>query len=198
MALTANTGFRYLRSLGGNTAAPTPVQIRIANSTTLRVGDIVRVNTSGLLVTNGATAPAAGVLVGFVDMNGINPWSLGYSGAGVTLTGDDTLATASDNSTRAQYIMGQVILDPAGDLLWLNKSDASLAQTNLFQYCDLDSNSRQAVTSSPSDATGVLQLIVLDPEASGGATADATKGAFRITRNQFGLLVDSATAKVNA
>ena len=78
MAYTASSGFRYWRSLSANTAAPLPVPVRIANSTTLRVGDIVRVNTSGLLVSNGATSPAAGVLVGFSDHDVINPFSLGY------------------------------------------------------------------------------------------------------------------------
>ena len=164
---------------------------------------MVRINTSGLLVANGATNPAAGVLVGFQDQNGINPFSLAYSGAGTTLTGDDTLATASDNTTRSQFIMGQVIVDVSGDMLWINDSDADLAQTNLFQYCDLDSNSRQAVTSATSDSAGVLQLLVIDPrgttiEPNNPATADASVGAFRIARNQYGVLVDSATAKLAA
>ena len=203
MAYTAGTGFRFWRSLSGAQHAPAPIPVRIANSTTLRVGDIVRINTSGLLVANGATNPAAGVLVGFQDQNGITPFSLGYNKGGVTLTGDDTLATSSTNTTRTDFIMGQVIVDVSGDILWLNDSDANLAQTNLGQYCDLDSNSRQAAMSSPSDATGVLQLLVIDPkgttiEPNNPETADASVGAFRIARNQYGVLVDSATAKLAA
>ena len=113
------------------------------------------------------------------------------------------MATSATNSTRTDFINGLVIIDVAGDLLWINDSDTTLAQTNLLQYCDLDSTSRQAVMSSPSDATGVLQLVVIDPQGStiepnNPATADASMGAFRIARNQFGVLVDSATAKVNA
>ena len=203
MAYTAGTGFRFWRSLSGAQHAPAPIPVRIANSTTLRVGDIVRINTSGLLVANGATNPAAGVLVGFQDQNGISPFSLGYNKGGVTLTGDDTLATSATNTTRTDFIMGQVIVDVSGDILWLNDSDANLAQTNLGQYCDLDSNSRQAAMSSPSDATGVLQLLVIDPkgttiEPNNPETADASVGAFRIARNQYGVLVDSATAKLAA
>lgn len=203
MAYTAGTGFRFWRSLSGAQHAPQPVPVKIANSTTLRIGDIVRVNTAGLLVANGATAPAAGVLVGFADQNGITPFSLGYNKGGVTLTGDDTLATSATNSTRTDFIVGMVIVDVSGDILWLSDSDTTLAQTNLFQYCDLDSNSRQAVMSAPSDATGVLQLMVIDPEGTtlepnNPATADASKGAFRIARNQYGVLVDSATAKLSA
>lgn len=195
MAYTAGTGFRFYKSLSGNMAAPTPVPIRIANSTTLRIGDVVRVNTSGLLAAAGTTNPAAGVLVGFVDPDGINPFSLGYSKAGVTKTGDDTLATSSTNSTRADYILGEVILDPAGDLLWLNDTDTALTQVDLFTFADSDSNARQLVTSALSDANGQFQIIMLDPEATGGATADTTKVAARLVRNQFGLLIDNATAK---
>lgn len=197
MAYTANTGFRYFKSLSGNTAAPTPVPIKLANSTTLRIGDVVRVNTSGLLVTNGASGVAAGVLVGLTDENGINPFGHGIENHyGVTLTGDDTLTTASDNSTRAHYIEGMVIIDPAGDCIWLNKADGALTQTNLFQFFDIDASSRQIAASSASDTNGVFQLIFLDPEASGGQTADSTKGGFRLVENQLGLGIDSGTAKV--
>lgn len=195
MAYTAGTGFRFYKSLSGNTAAPTPIPVRIANSTTLRIGDVVRVNTSGLLVAAPTTDAAAGVLVGFVDNNGINPFSLGYSKAGVTRTGDDTLATSSTNSTRADYILGEVIVDPAGDILWLNDTSTALTQVDLFTFADSDSSARQLTTNSLSDATGQFQIMMLDPEASGGATADTTKVACRLTRNQFGLLIDSATAK---
>lgn len=198
MAYTANTGFRYFKSLSGNTAAPTPIQVRIANSTTLRVGDAVRVNNAGLLVTAAAGEPIGGVLIGFVDNGGINPFSLGYSGAGTTLTGDDTLATSSTNSTRAKYILGEVIMDPAGDILWLNKADTALAQTNLLQFADSDANGRQLATTSPSDANGQWQIIMLDPEASGGKAADTTVAAVRINENQFSAGIDSATAKVAA
>ena len=197
MAYTAGTGFRYFKSLSGNTAAPTPIPIRIANSTTLRIGDAVRVNTSGLLVTGAAGEVLAGVLVGFVDENGINPFSLGYNRAGVTRTGDDTLATSSTNSTRADFIKGEVIIDPQGDILWLNDADGALAQTNLFQFFDNDANGRQVAVGG-SDSNGQWQLMMLDPEATGGAAADTSKGAFRINENQFNSGVDTGTAKIAA
>lgn len=205
MAYTANTGFRFIRDMRGNTSAPSPFRIRIANSTTLRVGDLVRVNTSGFVVGAGVGNPVGGVLVGFVDLNGINPFSLGYNtgGPAITLTGDDTLATSSTNQTRAAYILAEVILDPAGDILWRNKADASQAQTNLLQYFDVDSNNRQVTQSTASDANGQLQLMVIDPEGTtvepnNPAAADATIGLYRIAENQFGLSLDSATAKVAA
>ena len=203
MAYTAGTGFRYWKTLSGNPAAPAPQRFRIANSTTLRIGDLVRVNNAGLLVTSASGSAPCGVLKGFVDQNGINPFSLGYSGAGVTLTGDDTLATASDNTTRAQYITGEVYVDVAGDILWLNDSDGSLAQTNVFQFFDPDANGRQVASGTASDSNGVLQLIEWDPQGTSNepgnpVAADASKGAFRIAENQFGIGIDTGTAKVAA
>lgn len=200
MAYTASTGFRYWKSLNAAGEIPAPQRFRIANSTTLRIGDLVRVNTAGFLVGAGVGNPVAGVLKGFVDQRGINPFSLGYSGAGVTLTGDDTLATASDNTTRSQYITGEVWVDVSGNALWLNDADSDLAQTNVFQFFDVDSNNRQVTQSTFSDANGQLQLIEWDPQGTSNepdnpVAADASKGAFRIAENQFGIGIDSATAK---
>ena len=200
MAYTASTGFRFWRSLSGAQHAPQPIPVRIANSTTLRVGDAVRVNTSGLLVTAAAGEALAGVLVGFQDEDGINPFSLAYSRAGVTRTGDDTLATSSTNSTRADYILGQVIVDVSGDLLWINDADGDLAQSNIPQFFDNDANGRQITQSGASDANGQWQLIVWDPKGTSGEpnnpqTADASQGAFRINESQFNSGLDTATAK---
>ena len=201
MAYTAATGFRFWRSLSGETHAPQPIPIRIANSTTLRVGDAVRVNTAGLLVAAGVGAAIAGVLVGFEDESGINPFSLGYgSRGGLTLTGDDTLATSSTNSTRADYINGQVIVDVSGDMLWTNDADADQAQTNLFQFFDSDSVGRQVTQSTAGDANGQWQLMVWDPKGVSNipynpVAADASQGAYRIAENQFGIGIDTGTAK---
>lgn len=200
MAYTASTGFRYWRSLSGAQHAPAPVPIRIANSTTLRVGDAVRVNTGGFVVTAAAGQAIAGVCVGFIDETGITPFSLGYNRAGLTLTGDDTVATSSTNQTRADYLRAEVIIDPAGDMLWLNDADADLAQTNVFQFYDSDANGRQITGSTNLDTNGQWQLIMWDPQGTSNipdnpATADASKGAFRINENQYGMALDSATAK---
>lgn len=205
MAYTANTGFRYYRDVKGNTASPTPIPVRIANSATIRVGDLVRVNTAGFLVGAGVGAPVAGVLVGFRNQNGTNPFSLGYNtgSSGITLTGDDTLATSATNQTRAEYILGEVIMDFSGEMLWRNKADASQAQTNLLQFFDADSNNRQVTQSTASDSNGVLQLIVIDPEGTtiepnNPGSADATIGLYRINENQFSMGIDTGTAKNSA
>ncbi len=199
MAYTAATGFRYYRSLDANGSDPIPLNLLVANTTTLRIGDLVRVNNVGLVVGAGVGNPVAGVVIGFVDNNGINVLGFGISNTtGAALTGDDTVVTASDNATRASAVYAQVVIDVAGDILWLNKTDGALALTNLFQFFDADSNNRQVATGTALDTNGVLQLVLLDPEATGGAAADTTKGAFRICENQFGLGIDTGTAKVGA
>src|SRR3990167_285089 len=96
MAYSATTGFRFRKSLSGKDL-PTALDIRAASSATLKIGDAVRVNTSGLLVRSGAGGPFAGILVGLVNQDGINPFSLGADAAGATLTEDDQVVTSSTN-----------------------------------------------------------------------------------------------------
>jgi hypothetical protein len=200
MARTANTGFRFFKSMFGHMESPVPNLFRIDNSKTLRVGDAVRINTSGLIVTAGASAAVAGICVGFVDENGINPFSLGYKtgNPGCTLTGDDILTTSSSNSSSAHYIQAEVILDPTGSLIWLNKADGALAITNLFNLFVADSNSRQIASSSASVTDGQFQLVLLDPESTGGKTADTTMGGFRIAKRQMVTIIGTNSGTVVA
>jgi len=195
MAYTAATGFRYRKSLNANAPDPIPTRIRVANSATLRIGDLCRVNTSGFVVTAGAGNPVGGVVVGLTDENGINVLGFGINNnTGATLTGDDTVVTASDNQTKAHYVMAEVIIDVSGQILWYNDADGSLAQTNLFQFFDCDANSRQVASGTALDTNGQLQLMQIDPDED----ADASKGLFRICENQYGLGIDTGTAKVAA
>lgn len=191
MAYTAATGFRFRKSLSG-LEHPSTMDVILAGSATVKIGDLVRVNTSGLLVRCETGEVPAGVLVGIVDKNGINVFSPRASGTtGATLTPDDQVATASTNATDAtKYLKGQVVMDPAGDCLWYNDSDNTLAQTNLFQMFDV-ANGNQVTVGSAGEANGQVQLIEIDPDGDG----DASKGLFRINENQFSAGIDSATAK---
>lgn len=193
MAKTAATGFTFRKSLVGLEHAA-PVQILLAGSATVKIGDLVRVNNAGLLVRAATGEPVAGVLVGIVDKNGMNVFSPRASGTtGSTLTPDDQIATSSSNATDAtRNLKGQVILDPAGVCLFYNDADSALAQTNLFQMFDV-ANGNQ-VTVGGSDSNGQVQLIEIDPDGDG----DTSKGLFRIAENQYGIGIDSATAKVAA
>lgn len=191
MAKSATTGFTFRKTLYG-TEHPGTQRYLLAGSATVKIGDLVRVNTSGLLVRAASTEAACGVLVGIVDQNGINVFSPRAQGtAGATLTPDDQIATASDNATNAvKNLKGDVIIDPAGVCLFYNDSDGSLAQTNLYQMFDV-ANGNQVTTGGASDANGQVQLMQLDPDEDG----DASKGLFRINENQFGMGLDTATAK---
>ncbi len=194
MAKTATTGFNFRQSYIG-TEHPARTLFLLAGSATVKIGDLVRVNNAGLLVRAAAGEPTAGVLTGIVDQNGINAFSPRAQGTtGATLTPDDQIATASDNATNAvKNLKGEVILDFGGTNLYFNDADSTLAQTNLFQFFDV-ANGNQVTVSTASDANGQVQLIELDPDGD----ADVSKGLFKICENQYGLGIDSATAKVAA
>ena len=49
MAYSASTGFRFRKALSGKDI-PSTLEFRVANSSTLKIGDAVRVNTGGFLV----------------------------------------------------------------------------------------------------------------------------------------------------
>ena len=199
MARTAASGFRFWRTLSGEAHQPVPIISRIANSTTLRVGDAVRINTGGFLVSAAVGETVAGILIGFSDEAGINPFSLGYSRSALTLTGDDTLATSATNQTRADFIYGEVVIDP--NSLWLNDADEDLDATDIAGYFDIISSARVIDASTVSNANGQMQCVLWDPKGSsenpfGPATADASFGAFKINESQFaGNGLDTATAK---
>ena len=190
MALSASTGFRLYGGI--DVANQVLLKFKIANSTTLKLGDLVRVNTGGFLVRAASTEVVGGVLVGVTDKDGTPPWTAFWiNNAGITITNDDTVVSSSTNQTRTDnYIQGQIILDPPGTVLYYNDADAALAATNLLQFFDVAS-SNQVTVGGASDANGQVQLIGIDPDNDG----DASKGLFRINENQFSGGVDSATAK---
>ena len=197
MANSDAKGFKLYKKGDGNSAEPISLRYRAANSATLKVGDAVRINTSGFLVRSGTTAPVLGVLEAFEDSKGISPLSLIHANnTGATFTNDDTVATASDNQTRTDnYIVGVVAFDPDGSCLYYNDADGDLATTNLMQMFDVAAAaSNQISASSASEANGQWQLILIDPDNDG----DASKGLFRIAESQLSTGVDSATAKVAA
>jgi hypothetical protein len=189
MAYTDSTGFIYRRPLLGSDQ-PVVMNFRIGDSATLKIGDAVRINTSGLIVRAEAGNPVLGILRGICDKAGINPFSAGYiNGLGATLTGDDTVVSASDNSSRAEYAQARVQLDIAGCNLWYNDANGDLAQTNVGQLFDVVAASGQIDQSVASDTSGQFQLLQLDPDGDG----DASKGLFRIAEPQLLNHVGNAT-----
>lgn len=196
MAKTANKGFFFREGLNGLEHVGN-LEVIIAGSATVTIGDLVRVNNAGLLVTCAAGEAVAGVLTGIVTKDGVSafsPRAESTSIAGATITGDDTITTASDNaSNAAKNLKGQIIPDVSGQILFYNDADNTLAQTNLFQMFDV-ANGDQVTVGGASDSNGQVQLMAIDPDGDG----DVSKGLFRIAENQYGIGIDSATAKVAA
>lgn len=195
MARTNSRYFEYRKNLGANTGTPTPIKVKVANSTTIKVGQIARVNTAGFAVPNGATNPALGRVAGLIDSNGtpVNAFMYDTSKTGHTNSGDDTVVTASDNQTRALAVYAEIEVGLEG-VLFFNDANGDFADTNLFQFFDLVSTSDQVDQGTAGDANGVMQLVQLDPDGDG----DLSKGLFRINESQLNGALDSATAKVAA
>ena len=196
MAKTANKGFFFREGLNGLEHV-SHLEVILAGSATVTIGDLVRVNNAGLLVTAASGEPVAGVLVGIVTKEGTSAFSPRVEStgiAGATLTGDDTVVTASDNASNAvKNLKGVVVPDVSGQCLYFNDADSTFAQTNLFQFFDV-ANGDQVTVGSASEANGQVQLMAIDPDGD----ADMSKGLFRIAENQYGIGIDSATAKVAA
>lgn len=181
MARTNSKYFEYRKNLNGVGSTPTPLKVLVANSTTLKLGQMARVNTGGFAVPVGVGNAAIGAVSGLVDNNGIPVNSFGYTGqTGHTNSGDDTVVTASNNQTRALavYAMITVALE---SILYFNDASSDLAQTNLMQLFDVVSTSDQIDASSASDTSGTYQLVELNPDNDG----DASKGLFRVAEPQL-------------
>jgi len=195
MARTNSNYFDYRKNLLGAVGSPTPLKILIANSTTLKYGQMVRVNTSGFVVAAGVGNAILGYVSGFIDNSGVpvNGFQYDVSKTGHTNSGDDTVVTASDNQSRAKAVFAEVVVPTEGVLLY-NDASADLAQTNLMQLFDLTSSSDQVDQGTASDTSGQMQLVQLDPDNDG----DASKGLFRVSEPQLLGHVGNSTAVVAA
>ena len=145
--------------------------ILMGNTVTYVMGDLVTVDSDGLLqLITSSDEKIAGVVVGFVGKNG-EPldFATGYN---------DRFTSSGTNSTVALH---KALVD-VGREIWIQiDADASLAQTNLFQYFNTN-NSYQVDVGDASDTDGAVQLVKLDPEG----VSDASMGLYRIADHQFG------------
>lgn len=169
----------------------------LGNSREFTIGDMVRLDTSGVLKVCAAGEPILGRLAGIVDQNGINVFETGRATGttGSTLSPDDTITTSSTNTSDAtRKLKGQVEISIAGNVLYSNDADGDLAQTNVGQLFDLTSGGDQVAQSTASDTSGQVQLVKLDPDGD----ADASKGLFRIVETQLISQLGNSTAVVGA
>ena len=194
MAKSASTvyGFELERSVMGS-ENPASLDYIIKDSSTVTIGDPVRLSTDGYVKRAAAGEAVLGICVGLVDKDGLNVFSPRAAGTtGATLTPDDTVAVSSTNSSDAtRHLKAQVILDPAGYLIWKNTASAALAQTNVGQLFDVGSTVGQIDQSVASDTNGQFQLVALDPDTT-------TIGYFRLVESQLAVGIDQGTAKITA
>jgi hypothetical protein len=195
MAKTNSKYFEYRKNLLGVTSAPSPIKIKVANSTTVKVGQMVRVNTAGFIVPNGAANPCLGRVAGLIDNNGIpvNAFQYDSSKTGHTNSGDDTVITASDNQTRTLAVYAEIEVG-LESILFYNDANGDFSDTNILQFFDLVSTSDQIDQSTALDTNGVFQLVQLDPDGDG----DLSKGLFKVNESQLHAGLDSATSKIVA
>lgn len=164
-------GFSYRKNLDGSAYNPINMEVIGKNSVTFSRGDIIRINTSGFADIATGGEGIAGVCVSVVDSNG--------KALDTDSGTNDTWTLDSDNQTDEKY---KVVFIPAlPNYLFYNDADASLAQTNLFQYFDTNDENDVDVATATDTATAQVRLIEIDPDDDG----DASKGLFQIVESQF-------------
>jgi len=163
-------GFAFRKNLDGSADVPSTLSILGKNSVTFQKGDLVRVNTSGVVDVCDSTEAPAGVVVSVVDNKD--------SGLPTDSGTNDTWTLASNNETVAKR---KVKFIPAlANYLWYNDADDTLSQANIFQYFEANDENDIDVAQA-TDAGGTFRLIVIDPDGDG----DASKGLFQIVSCQL-------------
>lgn len=164
------SGFKFRKSLDGAQEVA-ELQILAAPSVVFQIGDLIRVNNAGTasLVTAGDLI--LGVVTGVCDKNGL------------PLTPDagtlDTYTMASDNVSNADKNYKVRYIPALQEYLFFNDADDTLAQTNLFQYFNLNDENDVDVSGSSDSTLSSVRLIELDPDNDG----DASKGLFQIVES---------------
>lgn len=185
---TSVKGFKTYKSLNG-VDVPNQLLFIIENSSTVTVGDAVRLDTNGCIKRAASTDPAVlGVVQGIYDSTGqmgvFSPRIATAAISGATLTYDDTIATASDNRTNTLKQLSAYVIPDQGEVLYENTAttNTALAQANVGSFYNVvTSNPGQIDSTTASVTSGQFQLISLDPD-NDGSTA---KGLFRISQQQL-------------
>lgn len=163
-------GFFFRQQIDG-TNSYAQMELLAAASVVFQVGDLIRVNNAGTASLATAGDLILGVVTGVVDKNGIKL----DPDAGST----DIYTMASDNVTNAAKNYKVQYIPALQQYLFYNDADDTLAQTNLFQYFNLNDENDVDVA-SPSDSTlSTVRLIKIDPDGDG----DASKGLFQIVES---------------
>ncbi len=183
---TSVKGFKTYKSLLG-VDSPLQLLFILENSTTVTVGDAVRLDTNGCIKRCASTDPAVlGIVQGIYDQTGqlgvFSPRISGTAIAGATLTPDDTIATASDNRTNTSKKLSVYVIPDQGEVLYQNVANGALTQANIGSLFNIvTANPGQIDQASASVTSGQFQLVSLDPDGD----ASTSKGLFRIAQPQL-------------
>jgi len=169
-------GFYYRKNLDGSAYNPINMYTIGKNGIEFRVGDPVRLNTSGFIdLADAVTNGIIGICVGVTDKNGIAI----APDSGTT----DTYTLNSANQTDTDYMYKVVYIPALSNYLWYNDADDSLTATMEGQFFNITAGSAQIDVATATDtAYEQFRLIERDPDHD----ADASKGLFQITESQFG------------
>lgn len=185
MAATTKYGFIFKKHMYPGVEVPATLSVTIGDSKTLVIGDAVQL-TSGYLDGCPVDEAMLGILVGIVTSSGENIFK-SKEDHGATLTGDDTVLSASDN-TSVHGIKGLVVVDDMA--LFQAYSDTALEATDIGLYFPGKANHGfvDGVADSGSGAWSVgtqqfqcIERVTTLPDGSTSTTA----GLFRIARSQI-------------
>lgn len=171
--------FNYRGQLSGGKENPVTLQVGIANSQTVTVGDAVKLQA---LSSGGGILPATagskifGIVVGITDQYGIDLDNTSPSNFDGTWTsGTKAYAAASNNMTN-KLVKAKVIVDE--NSLWYNDAAGDLVVADEFKYFDITS-ATQIADQNGNDTAGAFLLVRRDPDGD----ADASKGLFKIAES---------------
>lgn len=171
-------GFEYRGQLNG---AENPVlrDVVIANSATVKVGDVLTMTALGS--GGGASRAAAGnrvlgVCVGIIDANGIDLDNANPSNFDGTWTSSTKVYAASSNNKTNKLVKAQVNIDKYS--IWYNDTAGDLVAADDMKYFDL-TDQDQIANQNGHDTAGAFLLLKRDPDGDG----DASKGLFVTTES---------------
>ena|SRR3990167_5758917 len=173
-------GFEYRGQLNG-AENPVVLDVVIANSSTVKVGDMLNLeafSSGGGVQRVAATEKVLGVCIGIVNKDGIdldNADVASYDGTWTTST--KTYVASADNKTD-KLVKAMLIVDTFS--LFYNDSAGTLAAADELKYFDV-ADQDQVADQDGHDTAGALQLIKRDPDGDG----DASKGIFRMVETEL-------------
>lgn len=187
MAKTSKYGFEYKKSLIPGLSNPATLEVILANSAALTIGDAVAWS-SGYLGGAAVDTAFLGILVGFVTDKGENIFKTEDS-LGGTISGDDTYTADSDNTT-VDKVRGVVVVDPMA--LFFGYANGALTAAMVGQWFNgavtdgtyVDSVEYSSGQGAWSVGTQQFQLVERVTTLSDGS-ASTTAGLFRIGRSQL-------------